>query len=151
MGTKIFSILITGIILSGCSLDNNNKGGGDTLAIAPAKKEAVRYGMITGVKTEKLAYYKELHAKPWPAVLAKIKECHIDNYSIHLQKIENKYYLFSYFEYTGSNFDEDMKRMAADSATQRWWKETDPCQLPLPEALAKGQVWTKMDELFYSK
>jgi L-rhamnose mutarotase len=44
-----------------------------------------------------------------------------------------------------------MKKMAADSTTQRWWEETDPCQLPLPEALANGQVWTKMEELFYSK
>jgi L-rhamnose mutarotase len=55
------------------------------LVTAPAKKQAVRYGMITGIKPEKLEYYKELHAQPWPVVLAKIKECHIENYSIHLQ------------------------------------------------------------------
>lgn len=30
-----------------------------------------------------------------------------------------------------------MKKMAADSVTKRWWQETDPCQLPLPEAAAQ--------------
>lgn len=115
------------------------------------KKQRVRYGMVTGLKREKLGYYRSLHAKPWAAVLSKIKECNIENYSIYLQKIGDDYYLFSYFEYTGNDFDADMKRMAADTATQRWWRETDPCQLPLPEAVAKKQIWTKMEELFYTK
>lgn len=116
-----------------------------------AKKQGVRYGMVTGVKPEKLDHYKSLHARPWASVLSKIKECNIENYSIYLQKIDSNYFLFSYFEYTGNNFDADMKKMAADTATQRWWRETDPCQLPLPEAVAKKQVWTKMEEVFYNK
>ena len=114
-----------------------------------AREDAIRYGMVTGLNPEKLAYYKSLHAHPWPAVLNKIKECHIENYSIFLQKIDGKYFLFSYFEYTGNNFDADVKKMAADTATQRWWKETDPCQLPLPEAFARKQTWTNMDEVFH--
>jgi L-rhamnose mutarotase len=150
MKSTIFSILIAGLLLSGCNQDYANKGATDA-PVTPAKKQAIRYGMITGIKPEKLSYYKKLHAGPWPAVVAKIKECHIENYSIHLQKVEEKYYLFSYFEYTGQDFDADMKKMAADTVTQRWWKETDPCQLPLPEALASKQVWTRMDEVFYLK
>ena len=109
-----------------------------------------RFGMITGLKEERIEYYKELHAATWPGVLNKIKECNIQNYSIYLQKIENKYYLFSYFEYTGNDFDADMKNMAADETTQRWWKETDPTQLPFPEALAKHEIWTTMEEVFHT-
>lgn len=30
--------------------------------------------------------------------------------------------------------------MAADSTTQRWWKETDPCQQPLPDAAEKTNM-----------
>ncbi|UKJ09316.1 L-rhamnose mutarotase [Solitalea lacus] len=112
--------------------------------------KTVRYGMVTGVKPEKLAQYKELHAHPWPKVIEKIKECNIENYSIYLQKIENKYYLFSYFEYTGDDFDADMKKMAADTTTQRWWRETDPCQQPLPEAMANKQIWHRVEEVFHS-
>jgi L-rhamnose mutarotase len=115
------------------------------------KKRSVRYGMVTGLKGEKLNYYVTLHNRPWAAVLSKLKECNIENYSIYLQKITDKYYLFSYFEYTGTDFDADMKKMAADTATQRWWRETDPCQLPLPEAVAKKQIWTKMKEVFYAE
>src|SRR5665647_1580140 len=106
----------------------------------------LRMGMVTGIKPDKIKYYKQLHAKVWPAVLKKIDECNIHNYSIYLQKIEGKYFLFSYFEYTGTNFDKDMKKMAADTATQRWWKETDPTQIPFPEAAAQKKVWANMEE-----
>ncbi|ANE53482.1 hypothetical protein SY85_13610 [Flavisolibacter tropicus] len=106
--------------------------------------------MITGVKPEKLDYYKQLHAKPWPQVISKIKECNIQNYSIYLQKLDEQYFLFSYFEYTGNDFQKDMSKMAADTVTQRWWRETDPCQLPLKEALEKHKIWTEMDELFHA-
>ncbi|WP_443937703.1 L-rhamnose mutarotase [Pedobacter sp. MW01-1-1] len=109
-----------------------------------------RFGSVTGLKPEKMAYYKELHAKAWPGVLAKIKACNIQNYSIYLQEIEGKPYLFSYFEYVGTDFNADMKKMADDPETQRWWKETDPCQVPLPETAAKNEIWTNMEEVFHT-
>ena len=109
-----------------------------------------RFGMVTGVRPEKIAYYRQLHGAPWPGVLKKIRECHIQNYSIYLQKMQGKYFLFSYFEYTGRDFDGDMKKMGADSTTRRWWKETNPMQLPLPEAIAKKQIWTNMKEVFHT-
>lgn len=109
-----------------------------------------RFGSVTGLKPEKLDYYKKLHANAWPTVLKKIKECNIRNYSIYLQKIGDAYYLFSYFEYTGVDFDGDMKKMADDPDTQRWWKETDPCQQPLPETAAKKQIWTNMEQVFHT-
>jgi L-rhamnose mutarotase len=109
-----------------------------------------RFASITGLKPEKLDYYKQLHANAWPAVLKKIKECNIQNYSVYLKKIQNDYYLFGYFEYVGSDFKADMKKMADDPTTQRWWKETDPCQQPLPEAAAKKQIWTTMEEVFHT-
>ena len=39
--------------------------------------------------------------------------------------------------------------MAADPETQRWWKETDPTQIPLPGAAANNQIWSKMEEVFH--
>lgn len=109
-----------------------------------------RFGMLTGLKPEKVAYYKKLHATAWPGVLKKIKECNIRNYSIYIQQIDGKYFLFSYFEYTGTNFDKDMAKMAADSTTQRWWKETNPTQIPLPEAAAQQKTWQNMQEIFHT-
>jgi L-rhamnose mutarotase len=69
--------------------------------------------------------------------------------SIHKREIEGKPYLFLYLEYVGDDFEADMAAMAADPETQRWWKETDPCQIPLPDAAAKGTIWSETEELFY--
>src|SRR4051812_44684781 len=68
-----------------------------------------RYGNIIGLRPEKLEEYKKLHAAVWPGVLQMIKRCNIRNYSIYLRKLpDGNHYLFSYFEYTGSNFEQDM-------------------------------------------
>ena len=108
-----------------------------------------RYCWVTGLKPGKAEYYRELHAHPWPGVLKQIKACHIQNFSIHEREIDGRLYLFAYLEYTGTNFDADMKQMAADPETQRWWKETDPCQSPLPDAAAAGKIWADTREVFY--
>jgi L-rhamnose mutarotase len=116
---------------------------------ASAAGRVERYGMVIGLKPDKIEYYKQLHAAAWPGVLAKIKECHIRNYSIYLREVEKgQYLLFSYFEYTGDDFDADMARMAADPETQRWWKETDPCQSPVATRRDK-EFWSRMEEVFH--
>jgi L-rhamnose mutarotase len=106
--------------------------------------------MVIGIKPDKIEYYKKLHAAAWPGVLAKIEECHIRNYSIYLREVEpGRFLLFSYFEYTGTDFAADMARMAADPETQRWWRETDPCQSPIATR-AEGEFWSRMDEVFHA-
>jgi L-rhamnose mutarotase len=120
----------------------------EVAAKSPARIE--RYGMVVGIKPEKIDEYKRLHAAAWPGVLAKIKECHIRNYSIYLREIEKgQYLLFSYFEYTGDDFAADMAKMAADPETQRWWRETDPCQSPIPTRGEK-EFWSRMEEVFHT-
>ncbi len=53
----------------------------------------------------------------------------------------------SYFEYTGDDFAADMRKMAEDSTTQEWWKETMPCQVPLPSR-KPGEQWSSMEMVF---
>jgi L-rhamnose mutarotase len=113
------------------------------------QKVPQRYAWVTGLRPEKAARYEELHANPWPSVNKMIKACHIQNFSIHEREIDGKLYLFAYLEYTGQNFDADMKRMAADPETVRWWKETDPCQSPLPDAAAKAKIWSDTKEVYF--
>lgn len=103
-----------------------------------------RYGMMIGLRPEKLEEYKKLHAAVWPEVLQTIAACNIRNYTIFFR--DNL--LFSYFEYTGTDFAADMGTMAADAATQRWWKLTDPCQQPVPSH-ASGEWWSQMEEVFH--
>ena len=108
-----------------------------------------RYVWVTGLNPEKVDDYEELHANPWPSITKIISECNIQNMSIHKREIEGKLYLFLYLEYVGSDFDADMATMAADPETQRWWKETDPCQIPMPDAAAKDSIWSDTTEVFY--
>ncbi len=105
---------------------------------------AQRYGSLIRVKEDRLEEYKRLHAKVWPDVLRMIKECHIKNYSIYYKEG----FLFSYFEYTGTDFDADSARMAADPITQQWWDVCKPCQQPL-ETRAEGEWWASMEEVFH--
>ncbi len=108
-----------------------------------------RYGMVIGVKEDQLDKYKQLHAAVWPDVLKMIEACNIQNYSIYLRQLpDGKYYLFSYFEYTGDDFEADSARMAADPVTQQWWGECKPCQEPLANR-ADGEWWSTMDEVFH--
>ncbi len=108
-----------------------------------------RYGSVVGLHTEKLTEYKRLHADVWPEVLAMIETCNIQNYSIFLRQLPNgRHYLFSYFEYTGTDFDADMGKMAADPTTQKWWDVCKPCQNPLPDR-AEGEWWADMEEVFH--
>lgn len=108
-----------------------------------------RYGMVLGLKKEKIKEYSDLHANAWPEILAKISDCNIRNYSIYIAEIEkDKFYLFSYFEYVGDDFEGDMAKMAADPMTQKWWDHCKPCQYPL-ETRAEGEWWKNLPEVFH--
>jgi L-rhamnose mutarotase len=105
--------------------------------------------MVIGLRPEKIAEYKKLHAAVWPDVLKMIAQCHIRNYSIYLRQLDDgRHYLFSYFEYTGQDFAADMAKMAADSTTQRWWSVCKPCQQPL-EKRGPDEWWAGMEEVFH--
>jgi L-rhamnose mutarotase len=108
-----------------------------------------RYGMVIGLKPEMVESYKMLHKYTWPEVLDAIEKGNIRNYSIYLHKHEDKFYLFSYFEYVGDNFDADMAMIDNDPVTKAWTEFTDKgCQLPIPTR-AKGEWWANMEEIFH--
>ena len=121
----------------GCSnrTKNNNK---------TQEKNVQRIGWVIKVKPEKLEEYKKLHANPWREVDSMLKVCNIQNYSIYYRDG----LLFSYLEYTGKDFDADMKIMAADSITNEWWKLTDPCQEPVDSA-EEGVWWADLEEVYH--
>ena len=103
-----------------------------------------RYGSVIRVRPEKLNEYKHLHANAWPGVLAMIKECNIQNYTIFYRDG----ILFSYFEYVGTDYASDMDRMSADPVTQDWWKLCNPCQQPV-ETASPDEWWAPLEEVFH--
>ena len=120
------------------------------VAAGSVKKEKVaRYGAVIGVRPEKLEYYKELHANPWPTVNQALKEANVRNYSIYLTRFDDgNWYLFSYLEHTGGNFEADMKKLGENREVRRWLKETDPCQFGLKNR-QEGEWWKSMEEVYH--
>ena len=110
-----------------------------------------RIGWVAKAKADKVDYYVKLHADTWPAVLKRNTDCNIQNYSIFLKTLpDGQHYLFSYLEYTGQDFEADMKRMADDKEVQRWWDECKPC-LESVEDLPPGEVWSPMQQVFFQE
>ncbi len=105
-----------------------------------------RMGMVIGLRADKVAEYKTLHAAPWPEMNAALKAAHISNYSIYLRQPENL--LFGYWEYTGTDFAADGAKMAADPKTQEWWSLCMPMQEPLATR-KEGEWWAMMEEVFH--
>jgi L-rhamnose mutarotase len=103
-----------------------------------------RYCQLIRLRAERREEYIEYHRKVWPAVLATIEACNISNYSIFLHGD----LLIAYFEYHGADLDTDMRKMAADPETQRWWSIMDPMQQLLPD-VAPGGKWLNIPEVFH--
>jgi hypothetical protein len=60
-------------------------------------------GMEIGVRPERVAEYRPLHADPWPEIDAALKEANMHDYSIFLNVPENL--LFGVWDYRGTNYE----------------------------------------------
>ena len=103
-----------------------------------------RVCFLLQVRPERLEEYKRLHAAVWPGVLGRITASRIHNYSI----FHRDGWLFSYLEYSGDDFEADMRLVAADLEMRRWWAIMEPMQVPLASR-APGEWWARMEEVFH--
>jgi len=83
-------------------------------------------------------------------VLERLHKSNIRNFSIFVGELQDKRYLFSYFEYVGSDFETDSQAIADDPETRRWWKETEPCQITLASR-RPGAQWSDMEMVFFAE
>lgn len=102
--------------------------------------------MVIGVRPDRVAEYKALHAEPWPEMDAALKDANIHHYSIFLKEPENL--LFGVWDYRGTDYEGDMKRLGEKGVTKRWLDLTDPCQSPLASA-KPGEWWSFMDCVYH--
>lgn len=104
-----------------------------------------RHLQIIGLKPERREEYLRLHREVWPEVQARLKASNFENYTIF--NLGDT--LYGYFEYVGTDFAADMAAMGEDPMTRQWWKLTDPCQQPLPEAITAGTQWADAEEVYH--
>ena len=103
-----------------------------------------RIGQVIGITPEDIQEYENLHATVCPSIKKIIKQANISNYSIF--RYQNL--LFAYLEYTGTDYEADMAKLAAEPEMQRWWKITDQMQWQVPEAKVK-EWWHVINENFH--
>jgi L-rhamnose mutarotase len=113
-----------------------------------------RFGSVVLLCPSREALYRQLHADVWPEVLSRLRRSRIRNFSIYVSQIGENRCLFSYFEYVGTDQDADFRAIDEDPATQRWWRETDPCQIPVSGSVqvdgsgSRVSPWQKMEMVF---
>jgi len=66
------------------------------------------------------------------------------NFSLFFVELDKELFEFFYVEYVGTDSKKDGELNQADPCNQRWWKLTDPCQNPLPDA---DGIWSMMDKI----
>ncbi|HWR23525.1 MAG TPA: L-rhamnose mutarotase [Feifaniaceae bacterium] len=81
------------------------------------------FGQIGKLKPEMAEVYVQLHGRPWPELLDTLKRYHFENYSI----FRHGDFVFSYFEYTGEDYEADMLLMEREPVMLRWWTYSKPC------------------------
>jgi L-rhamnose mutarotase len=112
-----------------------------------SERSVKRVGMVIGIHPEHIEEYKHLHADDNPGVRDLLRKYHMQNFSIFLTEIDGKWYEFGYYEYTGSDFELDMARLAKEPRNIEWLKICDPMQIPL--AGEKG--WRVMKQVYLNE
>ena len=117
-----------------------------TPAPAPGAKH---YVAIVGLDPAMQKKYRDLHANVWPEVVDAIRKAHISNYRIHVAELAGRCYLFSTFDYTGTDPEADFASLAQDPTTRdKWWPLTDACQIRLPGTPA-GAQWLNLEQVMH--
>jgi L-rhamnose mutarotase len=118
------------------------------VGFARSERSVRRVGMVIGIKPDKISEYKALHADSNPGVRDLLSKYHMRNFSIFLRELDNgKYYLFGYYEYDGTDYEGDMKRLASEPRNKAWLAVTDRLQTPLP-----GQSgWAMMQQVYHNR
>ncbi|MEE9354989.1 MAG: L-rhamnose mutarotase [Methylococcaceae bacterium] len=115
------------------------------------KGPIVSFGRVIQLKKENELSYREMHADVWPEVVAAIYEANIRDYQLYIATIDNKRYLFSHFEYHGTDMKADLAKLAANPRMKNeWLPVTDSYQIRMPET-EDGQHWFKMESIMQLK
>lgn len=109
--------------------------------------QAQRIGMVIGIKSDQISAYEALHAASNEGVRDLLTKYHMHNFSIFIRQLDDgRFYLFGYYEYTGTDYRADMAKLAAEPRNQKWLSTTDGMQVPL----AGEKSWTQMQEVYHN-
>ena len=103
-----------------------------------------RFAMVTRLKPEKEAEYRLLHQSVWPGTVDRMTRMEYHDFSIFFVEMGSELYEMFYVEFIGTDAGKNKMSSVADPTYERWIKNTDPCQNPLPDA---NGIWSMMDKV----
>jgi L-rhamnose mutarotase len=103
-----------------------------------------RIARVIRLRSESIDEYERVHRAVPDGVLERLRASHMTNYSIFRYGT----LLIAYLEYRGDDLAADVASIAADGATQAWWRITEPMQDPVAERSA-GEWWHEIPEVFH--
>jgi L-rhamnose mutarotase len=103
-----------------------------------------RFASIIELIPNKIKDYKTLHLNPWLSVIECLREHNVRNYSIFVRGS----ILFSYLEYCGDNYQNDLKIIANNCEVQSWWSLTSSYQKTV-NSISRGEWWSNVTEIFH--
>jgi len=106
----------------------------------------MKIGTAVGIRPEHIDRYCELHANPWPEVLAENRNAGRCNYSIFLLRQCNL--LFSYYEQTGADRPGGAERVAVNPVMQDWLRLCRSYQVRLVPGEGP-RLWADMERIFH--
>ena len=141
----LMGILISILMLAFISCSKEQE---EEVKTTSERKVTKRVGMVIGMKPEHIEEYKRLHADDNPGVRDLLTIANMENFSIFMHQFDDgKYYLFGYYEYTGTDFEKDMAELAKKERNIEWLKVCDPMQIPF-----EGESsWSVMEQVYYNK
>jgi len=105
----------------------------------------IRIGSILGLKEESYEIYKKTHANYWPELKELLHKFHFQNFTIFYRKGT----LFSYYEYVGNNYKEDLLNWQKCELVRAWNEEMRKHQIQIPDS-PPGDWWVELDEAFHA-
>ena len=106
-----------------------------------------RLGQVIELRPECAAEYTRVHADNHAGVRDLLSKHGLTNFSIFMREVHGKLLLFLYGEYTGADFEGDMRRLGAEERDQEWHRLCDPMQVSVSGAAG----WTDMECVYYNK
>ena len=117
---------------------------------AEQKPNIRRFGQMTEIRPDMIEHCRQLHTEVPPGVLEGLKACNMTNYSIFQKELEdNRHVLFSFFEYTGDDYESDRDILLNDPDVRKWCDIIGTECLVDPPPEKKGEWWSNMEEVFY--
>lgn len=102
--------------------------------------------MVIGIRAEYLDEYRKMHVESCSGIRDLLVKYHLRNYSVFLQRIQDRWYEFGYYEYAGRDFEGDMASLAAEQRNQEWLEICERMYVPLEDEAS----WVRMEQIFFN-